>query len=116
VALMLAAGDLRLLSPIGAACQICSTVAPRADRGVPCLLPVVDAHFDRTGPLKPRAAAALLRLACSPSTRACRGMGAPIAWVGRLGLAADPAQALPKPFYLRAPDARPQAHGQLPRR
>jgi tRNA threonylcarbamoyl adenosine modification protein YeaZ len=39
-----------------------------------------------------------------------------IAWVGRLGLAAHPAQALPKPFYLRAADARPQAGGQLPRR
>ena len=32
-----------------------------------------------------------------------------IAWVARLGLVADPAHALPKPLYLRGPDARPQA-------
>lgn len=37
-----------------------------------------------------------------------------IAWVARLGLVADPAHALPKPLYLRGPDARPQAG--LPRR
>jgi hypothetical protein len=34
--------------------------------------------------------------------------------VARLGLVADPAHALPKPLYLRGPDARPQAG--LPRR
>ena len=39
-----------------------------------------------------------------------------IQWVARLGLAADPAHALPKPFYLRAPDARPQDHARSPRR
>ena len=39
-----------------------------------------------------------------------------IAWVARLGLAADPAQALPKPLYLRGPDAKPQDHARLPRR
>jgi tRNA threonylcarbamoyladenosine biosynthesis protein TsaB len=43
--------------------------------------------------------------------------GAPeIAWVARLGLAADPAQALPKPLYLRAADAKPQHLARLPRR
>lgn len=43
--------------------------------------------------------------------------GAPdIAWVARLGLAAEPAQALPKPLYLRAPDAKPQHLARLPRR
>ena len=31
-----------------------------------------------------------------------------VALVARLGLLADPAQALPKPLYLRGPDARPQ--------
>jgi tRNA threonylcarbamoyl adenosine modification protein YeaZ len=36
-------------------------------------------------------------------------------WVARLGALADPAQAPPKPFYLRAPDAKPQDHGALPR-
>jgi tRNA threonylcarbamoyl adenosine modification protein YeaZ len=45
------------------------------------------------------------------------GSGRPdILWVGRLGLAADPAQALPKPLYLRAPDAAPQDQARLPRR
>ncbi|MFZ4533190.1 MAG: tRNA (adenosine(37)-N6)-threonylcarbamoyltransferase complex dimerization subunit type 1 TsaB [Alsobacter sp.] len=39
-----------------------------------------------------------------------------IQWVARLGLVADPAHALPKPFYLRAPDARPQDHARIPRR
>jgi tRNA threonylcarbamoyl adenosine modification protein YeaZ len=45
------------------------------------------------------------------------GHGLPdIAWVGRLGLVADPAQALPKPLYLRGPDAKPQDQARLPRR
>jgi tRNA threonylcarbamoyl adenosine modification protein YeaZ len=39
-----------------------------------------------------------------------------IAWVARLGLVADPEQALPKPLYLRGPDARPQDQARLPRR
>ncbi|PSC04817.1 tRNA (adenosine(37)-N6)-threonylcarbamoyltransferase complex dimerization subunit type 1 TsaB [Alsobacter soli] len=39
-----------------------------------------------------------------------------ITWVARLGIAANPDQALPKPFYLRAPDAKPQDHMRLPRR
>lgn len=39
-----------------------------------------------------------------------------IAWVARLGLVADPAQALPKPLYLRGPDARPQDQARLLRR
>lgn len=39
-----------------------------------------------------------------------------IVWVARLGLVADPAQALPKPLYLRGPDARPQDQARLPRR
>ncbi|AFL48642.1 tRNA threonylcarbamoyladenosine biosynthesis protein TsaB [Sinorhizobium fredii] len=32
-----------------------------------------------------------------------------VAFVGRLGAAADPASAKPKPLYLRGPDAKPQA-------
>jgi hypothetical protein len=36
--------------------------------------------------------------------------------VARLGLVADPAQALPKPLYLRGPDAKPQDQARLPRR
>lgn len=39
-----------------------------------------------------------------------------IAWVARLAAAADPDQALPKPFYLRGPDARPQDHARIARR
>lgn len=39
-----------------------------------------------------------------------------IAWVARLGAAADESAAPPKPLYLRAPDAQPQDAAQLPRR
>jgi tRNA threonylcarbamoyladenosine biosynthesis protein TsaB len=39
-----------------------------------------------------------------------------IAWVARLGAAADEGMAAPKPLYLRAPDAQPQDAAQLPRR
>jgi tRNA threonylcarbamoyladenosine biosynthesis protein TsaB len=39
-----------------------------------------------------------------------------IGWVARLGAAAQEEGAPPKPFYLRRPDARPQAAGRLPRR
>jgi tRNA threonylcarbamoyl adenosine modification protein YeaZ len=39
-----------------------------------------------------------------------------IDWVAHLGAAAPPATALPKPLYLRAPDAQPQDAAHLPRR
>jgi tRNA threonylcarbamoyladenosine biosynthesis protein TsaB len=39
-----------------------------------------------------------------------------IAWVARLGAAADPAQAKPRPLYLRPPEAKPQDASALPRR
>jgi tRNA threonylcarbamoyl adenosine modification protein YeaZ len=39
-----------------------------------------------------------------------------IIWVGRLGVAMNAAAAPPKPLYLRAPDAQPQAAARLPRR
>jgi len=39
-----------------------------------------------------------------------------IEWVARLGAAAEPSDAPPKPFYLRAPDAQPQFAAQLARR
>jgi tRNA threonylcarbamoyladenosine biosynthesis protein TsaB len=39
-----------------------------------------------------------------------------IDWVARLGAAASVSQALPKPLYLRAPDAQPQDAARLPRR
>lgn len=39
-----------------------------------------------------------------------------IGWIARLGAAADENQAMPKPLYLRRPDARPQDAARLPRR
>lgn len=39
-----------------------------------------------------------------------------IVWVARLGAKADPARAVPRPLYLRTPDARPQDSHRLPRR
>ena len=45
------------------------------------------------------------------------GMGPPeIAWIASLGMLADPEQALPRPLYLRGPDAAPQDHARLARR
>lgn len=38
-----------------------------------------------------------------------------ITWIARLGLAADPANAPPKPLYLRAPSAAPQEGRAVPR-
>jgi tRNA threonylcarbamoyladenosine biosynthesis protein TsaB len=38
-----------------------------------------------------------------------------IAWIARLGAVAVPEQALPKPLYLSAPDAKPQDGARLPR-
>lgn len=38
-----------------------------------------------------------------------------IAWVARLGALADPNQALPKPLYLREPDAKPQDGARIAR-
>lgn len=38
-----------------------------------------------------------------------------IGWVARLGAAADPDGAPPKPLYLRPPDAQPQQAAQVPR-
>jgi tRNA threonylcarbamoyl adenosine modification protein YeaZ len=39
-----------------------------------------------------------------------------IDWVARLGIAAVESQSLPKPLYLRTPDAQPQDAARLPRR
>lgn len=38
-----------------------------------------------------------------------------IAWIGWLGAAVNPASAPARPFYLRAPDAKPQASTAFPR-
>jgi tRNA threonylcarbamoyladenosine biosynthesis protein TsaB len=39
-----------------------------------------------------------------------------VAWTARLGAAATEGSAPPRPLYLRAPDAKPQAAARLPRR
>jgi tRNA threonylcarbamoyl adenosine modification protein YeaZ len=39
-----------------------------------------------------------------------------IAWVARMGAVVPESRSLPKPLYLRAPDAQPQNAAQLPRR
>ena len=44
-----------------------------------------------------------------------RAMAPDIAYVARLGLLADATRALPRPLYLKAPDAQPQANGVLAR-
>jgi len=38
-----------------------------------------------------------------------------IVWVARIGALANPAHALPKPLYLRGPDAKPQENARIPR-
>ena len=38
-----------------------------------------------------------------------------ILFVARLGMLADPARALPRPFYIRPPDAKPQTNGVIAR-
>jgi tRNA threonylcarbamoyladenosine biosynthesis protein TsaB len=39
-----------------------------------------------------------------------------IVWIGRLGLATDPANAVARPLYLRPPTATPQENKSVPRR
>jgi tRNA threonylcarbamoyladenosine biosynthesis protein TsaB len=39
-----------------------------------------------------------------------------VTWVARLGLIADPADAPPRPLYLKAPETTPQDRARLPRR
>jgi tRNA threonylcarbamoyladenosine biosynthesis protein TsaB len=51
----------------------------------------------------------------APDVVEARGAPDPV-WVARLGAAADPMQAKPRPLYLRPPDAKPQDANQLPRR
>ncbi len=52
-----------------------------------------------------------------PKPIVLRGGAAPeIAWVARLGVAADVALAPAKPLYMRAPDARPQDGARLERK
>lgn len=62
------------------------------------------------------AAAVALELAGFDVTVKATPPGPDIAWVARLGLVADPRHAVPKPLYLREPDAQPQDAARLPRR
>jgi tRNA threonylcarbamoyladenosine biosynthesis protein TsaB len=43
-----------------------------------------------------------------PASQIVEASAPEIGWVARLGAAAEPDRALPKPLYLRLPDARPQ--------
>jgi tRNA threonylcarbamoyl adenosine modification protein YeaZ len=55
--------------------------------------------------------------ASEPAPRLIDEQRAPdIAWVARLGAAATGQPSVPKPLYLRAPDAQPQDAARLPRR
>jgi tRNA threonylcarbamoyladenosine biosynthesis protein TsaB len=55
--------------------------------------------------------------AAIPSPRRVDARAAPdIVWVARLGARAEVATSPPRPLYLRAPDAQPQAGYRLPRR
>ncbi|RDV03937.1 tRNA (adenosine(37)-N6)-threonylcarbamoyltransferase complex dimerization subunit type 1 TsaB [Undibacter mobilis] len=81
----------------------------------PAYLSIADAAR-RIAPFIPRLvgnAAQLLAAAWpddEPSPVAVEQQAAPsIDWVARLGTVVDPASAPPKPFYLKAPDAQPQA-------
>lgn len=98
--------------------------ALRASSGealAPAHLPIAEAA-DRlgsgpvilTGSGAPLLAAALASRGVATSVA---GTGAPdIAAVAQLGMVADPAHALPRPLYLRGPDARPQDHARVARR
>lgn len=62
-------------------------------------------------------AAALVQEALSVGVEARRHPGSDLpdlAWVARLAAAADPEEALPRPFYLAAPGATPQDGARLP--
>ncbi|MGY2047506.1 tRNA (adenosine(37)-N6)-threonylcarbamoyltransferase complex dimerization subunit type 1 TsaB [Methylobacterium sp. JK268] len=85
----------------------------------PSLIPVAQAvQYLGGGPAALAGSAApLLAAAAGNAAIVPEGHTAPeIAWVASLGLVADPAHALPRPLYLRGPDAQPQDHARLPRR
>jgi tRNA threonylcarbamoyladenosine biosynthesis protein TsaB len=86
----------------------------------PRLIPVRDAIRAASGAAVLTGSAAGILAEAWPegaSPPAVERQGAPqIASIARLGAAADAARALPKPLYLRQPDARPQDAARLPRR
>jgi len=96
-------------------------LSPGGDGIAPAHLPVADVA-DRligAGPVllagsgSPALAAALAERGVE--ARVSRVTGPDIASVAALGLLADPEQALPRPLYLRGPDARPQDHARIAR-
>lgn len=88
----------------------------------PALLPIgeaVAASADLTPLLAGSAAAKLAAIwpADRASPLAVEPAGAPdIAWVARLGAAANEPRTPPRPLYLRRPDVKPQSDAHLPRR
>lgn len=85
------------------------------------LLPIRDAvRLIGSGPVVLTGSGAPLvaaeALACGVDATVYDAPVAPeVALVAKLGLVADPAHALPKPLYLRGPDARPQDHARIAR-
>lgn len=123
---LLAAGDARpLVAAIDARHGQVYLQAVGGSGGLviaPCHLRVEEAvarlegePFVVTGSGAPMLAAAAAGVGLPASVHEAAGAPA-IAWVASLGLLADPAQALPRPLYLRGPDAAPQDHARLPRR
>jgi tRNA threonylcarbamoyladenosine biosynthesis protein TsaB len=51
-----------------------------------------------------------------PPARVDQRAAPDIVWIARLGAVSSEAEGPPKPLYLRAPDAQPQAAAKLPRR
>jgi tRNA threonylcarbamoyladenosine biosynthesis protein TsaB len=99
-------------------------LVPRADGSqhglAPAHLPVAEAAgllgsgpVLLTGSGGPLLAAALAERGIRASVAGVTA--ADIAAVAALGLVADPDQALPRPLYLRGPDARPQDHARIAR-
>lgn len=87
----------------------------------PGFMPIKDAARDGA-PLAPRLvgnAAALLATAWPESEAppiAVDQQAAPrVEWVARLGALSDPASSPPKPYYLKPPDAQPQAAAYIER-
>lgn len=88
----------------------------------PRLAPLRDAVRAATsGPARIVGSAAAMLAAAWPANESRPAVVDParapvIDWVAHLGAAAAQALSLPKPLYLRAPDARPQDAAHLPRR
>lgn len=91
------------------------------------LVPPLHVRLEEAAPLLGPEPVALVGSGAAAASAALRASGietrlleAPaepgIGWIAALGALADPDQALPRPLYLRGPDAAPQDHHRLPRR